>query len=399
MLQVAVRRLNELFPSAQIQVLCHDPEKLQELCPAVRGLSVKGRDDWFMPGSQLGRLQRFSPSLERRIRRVAPALSQRLTRLKRRLQRRGNADACTFFDALQNADLVVATGGGYLNSTFPAHAYATLEMLDLAVQMGKPVALLGQGIGPFDKPGLRSYAARVLPRVSLIGLREGLKSSRILSQLGVNTERVIVTGDDAIELAFSSDENASADLGAAIGVNLRVASYSQIGAQTVELVREELHRAARQFEASLVPVPISFYPQDFDPGAICELLRGLDDASDGGAALSSPLQVIEEVKRCRIVVTGSYHAAIFALSQGISVVGLAQSEYYVGKFGGLQHQFGTGCQMIVLDDPAAAAKLRQAIEQGWQKAPARRGELLEAARRQIESSHALYQQLPVLTSS
>ena len=45
--------------------------------------------------------------------------------------------------------------------------------------------------------------------------------------------------------------------------------------------------------------------------------------------------VIERVGECRVVVTGSYHGAVFALAQGIPVVALVKSPYYVNKMAGL----------------------------------------------------------------
>lgn len=389
MLQVAVRRLHRLWPEATIRVLCHDPQRLQELCPEARGLRVSGRADWFLAGAQIGPLQRFSPGLERRARAKFGAASHALTAIKRRLTRRDNGDLHAFFRALRGADLVVASGGGYLTDSFPAHAYATLETLDLAMRMGKPVALLGQGIGPLERPSLRGYASRVLPGARGIGLREGLVGPQILREMGVPAERVLVTGDDAIELAFAPD----APLGEAIGINLRLTDYSQVGEQTLETVRAALHQGAQRHGAALAPVPISFYPKSADSQAICELLRGFDDSSDGGATFTTPAHVIEAVARCRIVVTGSYHAAVFALSQGISVVGLAHSAYYVGKFNGLAHQFGPGCQTVLLNQDDAPQRLKSAIDLAWDEAPTHRPSLLSAARRQIEQSQAFYEQL------
>ena len=49
---------------------------------------------------------------------------------------------------------------------------------------------------------------------------------------------------------------------------------------------------------------------------------------------------ITTIARCRLVVTGSYHAALFALSMGVPAIGIATSRYYEDKFLGLADQFG-----------------------------------------------------------
>jgi polysaccharide pyruvyl transferase WcaK-like protein len=46
------------------------------------------------------------------------------------------------------------------------------------------------------------------------------------------------------------------------------------------------------------------------------------------------------VADCRIVVTSSYHAAVFALARGIPAVGISSTPYYDGKFGGLRALYG-----------------------------------------------------------
>ena len=100
---------------------------------------------------------------------------------------------------------------------------------------------------------------------------------------------------------------------------------------------------------------------------------------------------------CRAVVTGSYHAGVFALSQGIPVVGLAKSPYYRQKFAGLAAQFGEGCRVVGL--PRGAAELSADIFRAWQDAPRLRPRLQERAREQAEDSRRAYLRLKELFDS
>jgi polysaccharide pyruvyl transferase WcaK-like protein len=128
-------------------------------------------------------------------------------------------------------------------------------------------------------------------------------------------------------------------------------------------------------------------------------LAGFDDRSDGGATLDTPLKVIKQISLCRVVVTGAYHAAVFALAQGIPVVCLAKSRDYVAKFLGLEDQFGRGCETIFLDEPDALEKLADAIGRTWQSAELVRRPLQEAARSQIQLSWEAYEQVRDLQNS
>jgi polysaccharide pyruvyl transferase WcaK-like protein len=69
------------------------------------------------------------------------------------------------------------------------------------------------------------------------------------------------------------------------------------------------------------------------------------------------------VSRCRVVVTGSYHAGVFALAQGIPVVATAASRYYHDKFSGLADLFGGGGDIVDVGSPNARAAI-EALSSG-----------------------------------
>ena len=109
--------------------------------------------------------------------------------------------------------------------------------------------------------------------------------------------------------------------------------------------------------------------------------------------------LIEQTARCRVVVTGAYHAAVFALAQGIPVVCLSNSPYYQTKFEGLEDLFGRGCAIVGLSDPDLRGRLTIAIERAWDSAEAVRSPLLQSARSQIERSQTAYQRVKTLLQS
>ena len=55
--------------------------------------------------------------------------------------------------------------------------------------------------------------------------------------------------------------------------------------------------------------------------------------------------------------------------------------------------FGTGCEVIYLDDKMFRDKLSSAIENAWQTADSVRPQLLDAAVRQIQSGHEAYEKI------
>jgi colanic acid/amylovoran biosynthesis protein len=292
--------------------------------------------------------------------------------------------------ALKNADLLLICGAGGFYDGCQAWNLDILELLEAAIQNAIPVAMLGQGFGPISDPVVLKRAAKILPLVNFITLRGGRGSSAILRSLSVAESKVETTGDEAVELAF---ESRSEERGKGLGINLRYAASATTDDNDVASIRPVLQDFARRHNVPLIPLPIAIQVYTRDDLAIKELLMGFDEQSDGGKTLDSPLKVIKQTSLCRVVVTGAYHAAVFALSQGIPVVSLAKSAYFAKKLLGLEDQFGEGCQTIFLNEPGVPEKLYSAIERAWQDADELREPLRAAALRQTELSRRSYERI------
>jgi polysaccharide pyruvyl transferase WcaK-like protein len=233
----------------------------------------------------------------------------------------------------------------------------------------------------------------VLPNVDTIALREARSSRPLLMSLGVGLDRVVTTGDDAIELAY---EERPAVLGRAVGINLRLARAAGATERDIEPVREGLRRFLRDCPAPVVGLPIA-RQRELDVQAIQQMLAGHD--GDVGQDLDTPLKVIRRTGLCRIVVTGAYHAAVFALAQGVPAVCLARTRYFHEKFLGLADQFGAGCHLVSLDDEDLAGALARTMTMAWDEAPVVREPLRRAAARQIAQGLAAYQRLTALVDT
>jgi colanic acid/amylovoran biosynthesis protein len=212
----------------------------------------------------------------------------------------------------------------------------------------------------------------------------------LLRALGVPAARIHVTGDDAIDLAHNRRRH---DLGDAIGINLRRARYAPVAPAQLAAVGGAARAAAEILQAPLAPIPMSSLAQDH--ASIAELLPTAPPAA-GDHAGDDPRVAIARISACRVLVAGSYHAGVFALSQGIPVVCLASSPYYFHKFHGLAGQFGSGCVVLDLNDAQLGQKLRDALLTSWRTADKTRADLLSAARKQIEAGRQAYRRLGTL---
>ncbi|MBW8769772.1 MAG: polysaccharide pyruvyl transferase family protein [Gemmatimonadetes bacterium] len=393
MLQAAVARMAEHWPDARIDVFTDDPEGLVRLAPRATPVSSKGRRIWLQDEGRetLGRIGRRLPiPPQDRLRFARPGVWFKVKQFMLRL--RGDSVALTelekFHSLVTRADLVIVTGMGGVTDAFSEFATGLLDTLALATHAGRYTAMIGQGFGPLEDPQLRALASAVLPRVDLIAVREERASVPLLLSLGVSRERIVVTGDDTLEPAYRIRTD---HLGDEIGVNLRIADYAGVGTSIVPAVQTALGNVARHQGAELVPVPISRVPGEADLDSIRMLIGDTDTSAVEGS--DRPEDAMRMVHRCRVVVTGSYHSAVFALASGVPAVGLAGSPYYEDKFKGLSDLFGDGCQTLMVDEPDLAGRLEQTTEQMFAHADELRPAILQATERQIGLGRAAFAQL------
>jgi colanic acid/amylovoran biosynthesis protein len=345
MLAVALQRLRRAWPGAEVKVQGLDRDSLAAIDAEAQLLDPYGSVAWSY----------FHVPLLARIALMA--------------RRRRPGAVRDYLDAVRAADLVLVSGGGFMNDVFRRHALTVLDTLEMAIESGAVTALVGQGLGPITDRHLRRRIAEVLPRVGLITLREGVAGPQLLASIGVPSDRVRVTGDDAIALAYAARHET---IGNTLGVNLRVAPYMGFTENDVGLVG----RTLREHGAPLTPIPIA-----------------ADDCASIGRIVGQMVfmprtvsEVIDVLPGCRVVVTGSYHAAVFALAMGIPAVALARSAYYIAKFRGLASQFGSACRVVL----SSGQELGDAIDDAWSGAVEVRGDLLDAARRQITLGEAAF---------
>jgi colanic acid/amylovoran biosynthesis protein len=391
MLQVCVTRLREHFPAADIYVLSKRAERLARYVPGTIQVEPGLRDAWLpslvpqnAPSLVAGSQGRPSDEQEVQLEDPFNAAARIASEVERTWQ--SGSEASEFIGLLGSMDLVVACGGGYLTDDFQYHACAVLQMMGAASRLGRRFALFGQGIGPVHSPKLLSLLRLVLPQSQVLALREGTDSAAICRSAEVPESSIVVTGDDALGCASDPPSNA----GNALGFSLRIAAYAGISREMAKSVCELIGKFAAN-GASLQPIPISFNTGECDVATASCFFQLPEDVLSEIQISDTPQQAITLVRRCRVVVTGTYHAGVFALSQGIPVVGLAASDYYASKLLGLAAQFGTDPNLIIrLGKPEWEKKLTDAMAICWSAPKAERQRLLAAAHHQVRLSKAAY---------
>ncbi len=397
MLQVCLARLRRLWPEAKIRILTRSPSGIERFCPGSEPLDAAACHRWLQTENGTRRPPRFWPAgLARASRTLVRSFRRRYPPAALRwFQFWESGEICravrTFLEAVEDTDLFLVSGQGGFAEPFWKQAMSVLDLLDFAQTHDCRTAMMSQGLGPLVRPEVLDKARAVLPRLDLIALREDRCGLPLLQMLGVPMTRVLTSGDDAIEMAYRA---APPSIGHALGVNMRIRPYANTQQDTLRQVGSVLGQLAQEKNAGLIPVPILHRPgtPDDDAAGLGQLLNqtGRLGSCD---ELDTPSKVIDQIGKCRVVVAGSYHAAVFALAQGIPAVCLSGSAYYAAKFCGLAAQFGCGCEVLFLEDPAFPAKLRTAIDRAWESAEALRPALIASAARQVAAGMAAYERL------
>ena len=419
MLEVTITRLRRRWPDAQIGVLTDVPLLLRAYHPTAKGITVLSTDPWAEPTVAEDFFAALGPHIVGPIAlgmvrfrvwfpQKARGLRRRLERLVRtRLPSEQAVEAPVSASeaaarrpvhpgsaaAVEKASLLLVLGGGYITDSDAAQAHRVFTLIEHACDHGVPVTMVGQGLGPLDDPLLQKRAAEVMPRVDFVSLRENLRGPAILERAGVPDDRILVTGDDAIELAYTECDTGP---GTDIGVCLRLAAYAPVSEIARDTVRRVVQAVATEYSSTLVPLIIAEYRSQ-DRRSTLPIVRGADSVAEPPPRYTSPGQLVEQVSRCRVLVTGAYHLAVFALSRGIPVVALSSTRYYDDKFRGLEDMFGGGLTLLHLDDPALESKLADAMRTSWQQADEVRGRLRARAREQIRLGHVAFEHVFALT--
>lgn len=247
---------------------------------------------------------------------------------------------------------LIFTGAGAITDDYAVHGvFSWRLMTEVAQRHGKPVAFIGQGIGPLNHPSVRVRTREMLASAELLTLRED-RSQTVVRDLGIHHGSV--QGDWALLLNPSkSDEEAAStalrelvDDQSFIAVSLHrrgdttddtITQYARLTGELVDL--------ARKTQQQLIFVPNMTqgrYSDDREtarqiirklPTEQSKIPLILDRKLSAGATKSL-------LSSASLLVTSRYHPLVFAMSAGVPVIGASLDEYYDQKLAGASKNFG-----------------------------------------------------------
>jgi colanic acid/amylovoran biosynthesis protein len=307
----------------------HYPEF--DVRPALYGLVFDDR-----PKSRLARKTRFLRFLVGRPRLNAFASALRSGKsAAERLLSEGEREALR---ALAAHDLVVASGGTYLVETY--WLGPMLFELGLVRQLGLPLVLGSQSLGPFRKRGVRRALRPILDYARLVLVRDERSRGHALdvapaARVAAAADAAFALADPAV-LVEAQARTLPADRPLRVGVSVRdwphftektagegMRRYREaVGALVVHLVR------ARGAEVRFFSTCQGLRAYRFDDARVAaEIVGELPDDVRARVEVVTeylrPERMMAEAARCDLVVATRMHAAILSLCAGTPVLPIA----------------------------------------------------------------------------
>ena len=264
--------------------------------------------------------------------------------------------------AVDATDGVVIAGGGNLASRWPVHIYERVTLAAIAGELGRPVVVTGQTLGPDLIDADRALISRALRSARHVGVRE-TTSLALADDLGVEARLGV---DDASFLGGRDPRpNDGPDVSAPPSGVLVSLSLALGGAPRDETVA----RIARLIDqaADLTGEPVAFHAH-FGPLDPVSPPRG--DAvlhEEVRARMATPSRVVPTgdpraaarlARSSALLITGRYHPAVFAAPAGVPVVGFVTDDYTrIKQLGVLAHWGQDGVAPIADADASGVTVL------------------------------------------
>ena len=332
LLRAAIGLLRDVFPGSSCKVLCKDVEICRRYHP---DLDLDTDLDYIGYPRTAAAQRMFAARLA-----IDDAIGPRWA--ARLALATANADERRVMAAYRSADLVVSCPGGFLHDFYDVER--RFRGLELAMELAKPVVILGQSVGPFWKPRSKQRARQVLGRAAAILVREE-RSKRHLDDCGIDASRATLISDIAFYWRRMAPHLFTVSRGPLRRVAMCFREWRETEGTAAQVVSKAVHLCRHLLESSR-ELEIVFLstcqgiPEYIDDSRLArEIVRLLperlrarcvvDDARYGPEALIRRYSSMDGYIGMRL------HGAILSMLGGTPAMAIAYEDKTPGIYGGL----------------------------------------------------------------
>ena len=246
-----------------------------------------------------------------------------------------------YLKAIEQADLVLSTGGHHITTMFRPDA-VTPQIFDMAVALlyGKPLVLWSQSIGPFDFGSAKSklMVQKILSGAEQIFIRDEASADQI-RKIGVSLERVSRTFESVFGLCDVVKSRARPSerrpvMGVAVYVYVRANQLKEHENYTRCFTPLIDHAIEAGYKVRFFPMELGGTDRACIEAVInsverqenCEILEGFPGTSEH----------LDAVARCRMFVGHKTHSQVFSLVAATPLLAVAyhrKTEDFMAQFG------------------------------------------------------------------
>lgn len=270
-----------------------------------------------------------------------------------------------FYGALEEADLVLSTGGHHVTTLLAADAVSgQLYDMALALLAKKPLVLWSQSIGPleFRKSENREFVRKVLDNASAVFVRDSQSRDELIG-IDARLDHVRQTYESVIGLndlvgGYTVPSRRAPVLGVAVyAAQRRGREMHDSYVRTLALLADDA--IGMGFRVRFFPMEIRNGGSDDRPliGDVLCRIRHTDSCSVVDEDLDTASH-LAEVSKCRVFVGHKTHSVVFALVTGTPLVALA----YHRKTTDFMNQYGLG-EYCLCDASLTAGSLSRAFRE------------------------------------
>lgn len=258
-----------------------------------------------------------------------------------------------WFNAIKYSDGLVISGAGAINDDYSPHGVSSWGLIvQWAKQLGTPVAIVGQGIGPLTHDHDRKSVAKMLGAAELVTVRER-GSQQLVAKLSSTSIVPKVTPDWALTIVPMEDDRAlAAELHnklfagnpfLVVSVHRRHTTSRRV-IDKLALTLEGIVKSARDRGMQTLFVSnmtAEGYSDDRETAQL--LIRRWSSENRANLIIQSepmtPRVTRALLARASGLVATRYHPMVFAFAEGTPCVGISYDSYYDQKLGGLSELF------------------------------------------------------------
>lgn len=304
-----------------------------------------------------------------------------------------------------NADVIVATGGGYLltRRTVGYTLVLILQLLPIVIskRLGKKVILFSQSVGPFSSSFHKWLTKKVIQNVDLIITRENI-SFHMLVEMGIASEKIFQSGDAAFLLSIKNEsirDKKYSDIVSnkrpLIGITVRGGFSNSIQTKYESVMISFVQSILNMTRGTVVLIPqcTSALHHEDDREVSLRIIKHFRNTRrvihiDKQLKLEDILSLY---RRLDYLVATRMHSAIFALNSRIPVLAIS----YEYKFEGIMNDLGLNSWVIPIQQ-VTSEKLQMLFKKMRQEQKIYRSKLRSVLPQYMKLSYSAFPRMRLL---